>query len=149
MMKLALPSAVIDASPPTARSDWANDLVMCCNGPKFGPNCCIQSCFCEPCLITSSMGWSDCSNPLLAFVSLTCCANSPLLPIASFMVRRHVVEKYAIEEDVVTSGAIAVLCIPCSLVQVHGKVALEENLSYGCARLVPAQAGVAPNSMVR
>jgi hypothetical protein len=46
------------------------------------------------------------------------------------------------------SGAISVCCLPCSFVQIHSKVALEENLSYGCARLVPAQVGVVPNSMV-
>ena len=148
MMKLTLPRAVIDASPTAASTAWANDLFLCCNGPQFGPNCCIQSVCCTPCLVTSSMGWSECSNPALAFVSLTCCANSPLLPIASYVVRRHVIDKYGIDENVVVSGAISVCCLPCSFVQIHSKVAFEENLSYGCARLVPAKAGVVPNSMV-
>lgn len=149
MAKLKLPSAVIQAPADAPLSDWANHLILCCDAPQFGPNCVVQSFFCTPCLLTSAMGWAECSNPALVCVSLTCCSSTPCPLITSYTTRRHVVDKYDIPEDVVTSGAISICCLPCSLIQVHSTVALEEQLAYGCARLVPAQSGVVPNSMER
>lgn len=149
MTKLKLPSAVIGATAPAVTNGWANDLFLCCDAPQFGPNCVVQSCFCTPCLVSSAMGWSECSNPALVCISLTFCANTPCPLISSYVTRRHVVDKYNIQEDVLVSGAISLCCLPCSLIQVHSKVALEETLTYGCGRLVPAQSGVTPNSMER
>jgi hypothetical protein len=153
MKHLKLPSAVVGVvgvQPGVGyASTWANGLLFFCEGPEFGPNCIVQNVFCQPCVVTSAMGWSRCSSPALTFVGLTCCAETPFLPFTAYSVRRHVIQRYQIVEDPVTSCLIACFCLPCSNTQVVNKVAREEGLSYQCARIGPANVVVVPVVMER
>lgn len=150
MKPLKLSSAVVGVQPGASyASTWANGLLFFCEGPEFGPNCIVQNVFCQPCVVTSAMGWSGCSSPVLTFVGLTCCAETPFLPITAYSVRRHVVDKYQILEDPVTSCLIACLCLPCSNAQVVNKVAREEGLAYQCARISPVNVVLIPAVMER
>lgn len=150
-MKFTLPSAVIEAAPPPADGSWENGLILCWEAPNFGPNCIVQNLCCGPCVLASSLGWAGCSSTETGFVliSMTCCANTPLLPIASFLARRHVVQKYNIDEGPLFTGLSAVFCLPCSNVQVATKVAVMEDLDYACARQVPTKEAVTPMTMER
>lgn len=150
MKHLKLPSAVIGGGPPAGYpGTWSGSLLYCCDSPQFGPNCIVQNVFCQPCIVTSAMGWSGCSSPALTCVGLTCCPETPIPNLTAYLARRHVVQKYQIIEDSVTSCLIACCCLPCSNAQVVNKVASEEGLGYQCARIAPVSVVVIPAVMER
>ena len=118
---------------------WDSRLLCCCDNPDFGVNCVVQSVCCQPCIMASAMGWSECSSPVLTFVGLTCCVQAPIGQLTGFLARRHVVEKYKIVENPVASCLTVCCCLPCSNLQVVNEVVRQEDLSYECARIGPSK----------
>ena len=123
---------------------WETGLVCCCDTYECGLTCCCQHTWCQPCIIASAMGWTDGSEfaSTLTCVALSCCQGTPIGIFAGYLVRRNIVSKYDISENACCSCLAACCCPVCSNVQVAGKVARQENLTYGCTRLTPPRAGV-------
>lgn len=123
---------------------WETRLICCCDTYECGLTCCCQHTWCQPCIVASAMGWTDCSESAstLTCFALSCCQGTCIGIAAAYLVRRNIVVKYNISESACCSCLTACCCLYCSNIQVAGKVARQENLTYGCTRLTPPLVGV-------
>ena len=78
----------------------------------------------------------------LMFAGSLCCEVVPCQAnLVRTAARLAVAKKYGIEEDVVHAALVTVFCCCCADGQVQNEIMVRENLTYGCAKMVPDTRG--------
>lgn len=125
----------VPAKDADAENEWNHSLFGVFAAYECGFGCCVQHCFCQPCVVGSSLSKAGYANSALVSVGLV--AGGGLLSgIAAYIARRQVNDKYALNEDACVSILAAFCCASFSNVQVVSTIAQKEKLKYGCAAMV-------------
>ena len=118
---------------------WETGLLECCAVRDCGLNCCVQQCFCQPCVVSSALRKGGFKDGDLIGISLLLGGQGILDEIAGYFARRKVVRKYGIDEGEFRSFLISCCCAPLSNLQVVNTIMVRERLDYGCARVKSSQ----------
>ena len=116
---------------------WSTPLWRCFDGKDAGFNCCIQHCFCGPCIWTDALHRAGVPNASLYGFTLVLGGNSPFDELAAYSARKALMQKYDIYEPEDVTCYYTLCCRPCARCQEVATVAERERLHYGCASLEP------------
>lgn len=100
-----------------------------------GLNCCVQNCFCQPCIVSSALRKGGFKDGDFIGISLLLGGDTILDEVAGYFTRRKVAKKYGIEEGKFKSCLVSCCCLPLSNLQVVNTIMVRERLTYGCAHV--------------
>jgi hypothetical protein len=142
--------------PNIAIGEWDKGLCGCCSHKECGLMCCINFCFCSPCIYASNVSQSGLTpfgvdNPdtlCWATLGITFCTTYCCGPqLWNYGMRREHVQKYGMKESDLESGCMACCCNGCSMLQLTNEIMVRKNLTFECGQVKPdLNSGAALNS---
>ena len=106
---------------------WESGLFECTGLHDAGPNCVVQHCCCQPCVVASALHRGGLRDADLIGITLLLGGRGALDEVAGYFARRKVARKYGIDEDRLRSLVVSCCCAPLSNLQVVNTVMARER----------------------
>lgn len=115
---------------------WETSLFGCLGGKDVGVACCVQNCFCQPCVWGDALRRSGVQHATLYFpplLSSSRVGSTLLVDTAGYRTRRRLLRRYGIVEHDAYSLLVSCCCCGCARFQELNTMMVRERYAYGCA----------------